>query len=169
MLIVETGTGMAGAESYVTVAEADTYHTARGNEASWSDLDTDVKEQFLRRATDYMIEVYRQRWKGRRLNFTQALDWPRYGVQVEDIGYDRYIAYLPANSVPQAVKNACAELALRAKSGELSPDIKREVVEKTIGPIRTVYAAGAPQYVRYRAIDNLLAPMLESRLRMERA
>ena len=41
-LIVEDGTGLAGAESYVSVTDADTYHDKRGNTA-WATLTTAQK------------------------------------------------------------------------------------------------------------------------------
>lgn len=168
-LIVEDGTGLATAESYCSTAEADAYHTARGREAAWSDLDDEVKEQLLRQAADFMRQLYRQRWKGMRASQRQALDWPRYQVELEDVGFGGYHAYVLPTVVPDEVKNACAELALRAKSGELAPDVKRQVAEKTIGPITTVYTTGAPAYTQYRAIDLMLAPYLEPRMQMVRA
>lgn len=79
-LIVEDGTGLAAAEAYASVAEADTYHTARGREATWTDLDADVKERALRLATDYMQQAYRSLWAGTRKTTAQALDWPRWNV-----------------------------------------------------------------------------------------
>jgi hypothetical protein len=160
MLIVEDGTGRADAESYCSVADADKFHMARGNESAWVDLDTDVKEQYLRAATDYMLQMYRSRWKGCRRIITQALDWPRYSVELSDVGMGPYRAYEKTDIVPALVRDACATLALKAKSGELAPDLKRTVKQKTIGPITTIYADGAPEYVRYRAIDLMLAPYL---------
>ena len=62
--------------------------------------------------------------------------------------------------MPVEVQNACAILALQAKSGELAPALKRTIKEKVIGPIKTVYADGAPEAVRYRAVDQLLKPFL---------
>lgn len=162
MLITEDGTGKSDAESLATVAEADTYHSARGNETAWTDLDTDVKERHLRNATDYMGQMYRTKWKGRRASLTQALDWPRYDVQLDDVGYGRYLAYVPVNTVPKEVIQATCAMALKAASGELAPDLQRQVIAETVGPLRTEWAPGSPEYVRYRAIDLLLKPLLES-------
>lgn len=157
MLIVEDGSGRADAESLASVAEADAYHTARGNEAAWTDLDVDVKERYLRLATDYMA-IYRTKWKGRRASSAQALDWPRYDVQLDDVG----CAYVPVNTVPKEVMQACCAMALKAKGGELAPDLQRQVIAKTTGPIKTEWAPGSPEYVRFRSVDNLLKPFLES-------
>ena len=87
-LIVEDGSIVTGAESYISVADASTYHTARGN-AAWAALASDaVREQCLRKATDYMEQVYRSRWQGCRVGETQALSWPRYDVEVEGYAVD---------------------------------------------------------------------------------
>jgi hypothetical protein len=153
-LIVETGEIVAGAESYCTVAYATTYHAARGN-AAWAALTTPQMEQALRRATDYMTQVYRKRWKGYVLQATQPLDWPRAAVFTRDYFVGQYLA--PDNTVPDDVQRACAELALRASSADLAPDLERGVVREKIGPIETEYDRASPQAKRYRAVDDMLA------------
>jgi len=154
-LIVEDGTGLANAESYISVADADTRHANLGNTA-WSLLTTQAKEAALRNATIYMVRVYRQRWTGYRVKIApvmQALDWPRYGVEVDHfpVHYD---------IVPADIANACADLALKAASGDLAPDLSQGVIREKVGPIETEYNRGSPQYTRYRAIDMMLAPYL---------
>ncbi len=158
-LTTETGAGLPGADSYIDVAGADAYHAGQAN-AAWTALDSTTKEGLLRRATVYMVGQYRPRWKGLRASQTQALDWPRYNVQLDDVGFGAIAAYVPWNVVPAEVRNACAVLALEANSGPLAPPLKRTVKEKQIGPIKTIYADGAPEYVRYRAVDQMLAPYL---------
>lgn len=160
-LITEDGTGRADAEALASVADADTYHAARGN-TLWSTITTEEKEQALRRATGYMEQMYRLKWKGLRNSLSQALDWPRMNVQLEDVGFGSVAAYVPYNTVPKEVVQACAEMALKAASGELAGDLQRPVASETIGPIRTEYVIGAPEYVRYRSVDLLLRPLLSS-------
>ena len=82
-LVTEDGTGLATAESYATLVEAAAYHTSIGN-SSWAALASDtVREQYLRKATFYMLQRYRPRWSGWRKTSTQALDWPRYNVPIK--------------------------------------------------------------------------------------
>ena len=170
MLIVEDGTGLETAESYISVADADTYHTARGNETTWTDLDVTVKEQLLRKATEYMVQEYRLRWKGVRATAVQALDWPRGLVERPDYAYagmNGYTTisgdfYFPSNDVPVEVERACAELALRAASAPLGPDLGAPVLREKIGPIDVEYAQGARQTTVYQAVDNMLAPFLKA-------
>lgn len=152
-LIVEDGSIVTGAESYISVTDASTYHTARGN-AAWAALASDtVREQCLRKATDYMEQVYRSRWQGCRVGETQALSWPRYDVEVEGYAID-------SDVVPDAVKRACAELALKVSSAELLADQSQGVLSEQVGPIAVTYDKSSPQRVRYPAIDAVLSPYL---------
>lgn len=151
-LIVEDGTGLSTAESYISVSGANTRHTALGNTA-WTGTDA-VKEAALRRATQYMVQSYRGRWQGYRLNTTQALDWPRHSVVV-----DCFTA-VPSNAVPADITNACADLALRALADDLAVDLTRGIVREKLGPLETEYDRTSSQAVRYRAIDMLLSPYL---------
>lgn len=151
-LVTENGTGLATAESYASVADASTRHAALGN-TNWATLTATEMEQALRRATVHMGQSYRTRWTGVRLNSTQALDWPRSGVFAD--GYS-----VASDIVPVDVKNACIDLALKAASGELNPDLERAVIREKVGPLETEYSAASPQQVRYRAIDMALAAYL---------
>lgn len=154
-IVVEDGTGKSTAESYISVADASTYHTARGNTA-WAALTTDaLREAALRKATDYMRQAYRSRWQGYKVNEDQALDWPRYGVEVEGYAVDSDI-------VPTEVKNACAELALKASAAELNPDLTQGVLSEQVGSIQVTYDKASPQFTRYRAIDAIIAPYLKA-------
>jgi hypothetical protein len=167
-LIVEDGSIVPGAESYCSVAAADAYHAGRANTA-WIGLDTATKEANLRKATEYMVSMYRQRWKGLRVSINQVLDWPRYDVQLDDVVYGCFAAYVPYNTVPVEVQNACATLALTANGGELAPNVQRLVKQKTIGPLTTIYQDGAPAYTQFRAIDLALRPYLEPKLQLVRS
>lgn len=162
-LIVEDGTIVTNAESYISVAAADTYHTSRGA-ASWLLLTVTDKENALRRATDFMVGRYRLRWKGARTTFRQALDWPRQGVVTDDFagsaspGY--YGFFLPYDQIPKEVTRACAELALRAASGPLLEDQEQKVIQETVGPITTKYDPNAPALVKYTQVDEMLSVYL---------
>ena len=154
-LICEDGSGKSDSESYISVADASSYHTARGNTA-WAALATDaLREAALRRATDYMRQAYRSRWQGYKVNEDQALDWPRYDVEVEGYAID-------SDVVPTEIKNACAELALRASAADLNPDLTQGVLSEQVGSISVTYDKASPQFTRYRAIDALLSPYLKA-------
>ncbi|WP_426287543.1 DnaT-like ssDNA-binding protein [Luteibacter sp. E-22] len=152
MLIVEDGTGKSDAEAYISVADADAYFSARGNEA-WAALDTTSKEQALRKGSDYMAGTYGPQWKGERVSTTQALDWPRKCVRVGCFD-------LPSTAVPSAVARANAEMAVRSIGGDLQADQSSQVKQETVGPITVVYSDGARQGVKYAAVDGLLGALL---------
>jgi len=159
-LIVETGSGSATAESYISVADATTYHNARGNEDAWDAIDD--KEAALRKATDYMGQKYRGLWAGVRANNEQALDWPRYDVPKVDGpgGYRSFPNYYPFDVVPVEIMRACAELALKTADGELLVDTDRATQSESVGPLSVTYFDSSGQQKRFAAVDGLLRPFI---------
>lgn len=155
-LIVEDGTGLATAESYISVADAGTYHSNRGNTA-WAALTSDtVREQYLRKGTDYIEQVYGLRWQGYQVYPTvQALSWPRYDVWTGE-------RYIESDEIPTAIKNACAELALKAATETLNEDLEQGVIREKVGSIEVEYDKSSPQAKRYKAVDAMLAPFLKA-------
>ena len=151
-LLVEAGAGLADANSYLSVEQADAYHLARGNRR-WNAAGPDDKQAALIRATQYLDVAYR--FAGAPSRPTQALAWPRDGALV----------------VPALVLSAAAELALRALDGPLLPDTTGtattggQVIQETVGPITVKYASGsAPKtasVARFPYIDLLLAPLAQ--------
>jgi len=154
-LVTEDGTGLATAESYISVADATTYFTARGV-STWDAIASDaLREAYLRLATEYMLQMYRARWEGVRYTEDQALDWPRTGVVRDSWQVD-------IDEVPVEVQRACAELALKRSAAELAPDLTQAVVREKVDVIETEYDKYSPQYTRYRAIDAMLMPYLKA-------
>lgn len=152
-LIVEDGTGLSNAESYASVAQADERLAALGMTTWASGTVTAEREQALRRATAFMEQQYRARWKGTRLFRAQALSWPRYGAEADGWAIESTI-------VPTDIVNACIDLAFKAAAGDLNPDVTRTVIREKVGPLETEYAAHGPQSTQYRSIDMALAPYL---------
>lgn len=166
-LVVEDGTGLANAESFASVAEADTYLAKRGM-TNWATLTTTEKEQALVRSTDYMEQAYRLLWKGNRVTATQALSWPREWVEREDYSSTSGLTgdidgkfYYPSNVVPNEVKAACVTLAFKAASGDLAPDLDRLTKREKVDVIEVEYETGGVQYVRFRSVDMMLGPIVK--------
>jgi hypothetical protein len=111
-LIVETGEKLADANSYVSLAEADTYHTNYGN-LDWPGADSaEDKKQALILATQSVDSLYGPRY----LSFVypespQALLFPRAYF------YDNNGRIVPENTIPVCLKNAVCELALLHMNG----------------------------------------------------
>jgi len=160
-LVVENGTGLANAEAFIGVTDADTYAASRGLTA-WASATTAAKEVALRKGADYLCRVYS--YVGVPSNNTQALAWPRVDA------VDPYRCFL-IEGVPAELKQANVELAFRALTTELLPDAPGNTTgfltmesEEVGGAIRETkqYAAGiGPQTPRYRSIDTLLRRLLQ--------
>jgi len=100
-LVVEDGTGRSDADSYVTLAEADTYHLRFGNPDVWATATTAQRTTWLRTAAEQIDTYFGIRWRGYRATSTQALDWPQHAA------FD-YVAnrIIEGTVVPQRVKKA---------------------------------------------------------------
>jgi hypothetical protein len=162
-IVVEDGSGLANAETYISVADATSYFTKRGKGDAWDEVED--KEAALRLATEYMLAVYRPLWAGARVTDTQALDWPRVDVPRLDSagGYRTYPSYYAQNVVPEEVKRACAELALKTPNGDLLIDQEaRQVKREKVGPLETEYFDGASggEQIRYPMVDAMLQMLL---------
>ncbi len=100
-LIIENGTVVAGANSYVTVAEAKTYATARAENFP---TDNAAVEALLVDAMDY-LEALRRQFQGTKTSTVQELQWPRLSVVIDGEDY-------PSDSIPKELKNAQCQLAI---------------------------------------------------------
>lgn len=162
-IVVEDGTGKADAESFCSVSDFRAYHSKRGTDTT-AIVDATV-EGLLVKATDYMQTKYSDRWRGVRRKYEQALDWPRaYSLRSESDVLEPSSDYYwwSVDSVPTSVKNACAELALRANTSDLLPDVGRRTVEETVGPITVKYADSQAERetTEYPLVDSMLRRLL---------
>lgn len=151
-LIVEDGTGLSTAEAFISVADADTYHAARGNPVAWSGASVSTKEACLRAGATYLGRI---KWKGTRRLEAQALAWPRYSV-VDGDGFS-----LSSTAVPERIRRANAELALRHVYSSILPDSAENGLIRTrskVGPLETEkeWAGGKPGESSFPAVDALI-------------
>ena len=141
-LIVEDGTGLDTAESYISVADAGTYCTAHGLTA-WTGVDA-VKESALRNATQYIDTMYN--FRSAKSYYLQALEFPRQMWDWDD------------DPLMNRLRSATVELAVKALTESLFADVEPSVTTMVkVGPItketRPVDTGGQK---RYAAIDALL-------------
>lgn len=165
-LTVEDGTGLAGADAFVSVADCESYFTLRGI-TNWSGLaaspdPTAQKEQFIRLATSYLEQKYFEKWKGLQSTMTQALAWPRVGVVVDNVE-------LADDALPVMLVRATCEVAkLIAAGTDLLPEAERgnrlRTLTQTVGPIseRKAWANDAPSGTVYPIIDQYIKPLLKA-------
>lgn len=166
-LIVEDGSVVSGAESYTSVASADTYIANFLNSSTWIAQATADKERFLRRATQYVDNLYGPRWSGIRIESDQLLDWPRANAQVENYLFDH-------DAIPLQLEHAVAEVAVRLNDGiALTTDsedgnITAEKVK--VGPITvdTEFQGTKVQITVIPDVDMIIAPLLDDTQRAHR-
>ena len=164
-LTVEDGTGLAAAESYVSVADADTYHTAYGDPSAWSGATTAAKETALREGARFLDVMFQSKWVGQRSNEGQGLAWPRLDVTNYD-GYE-----LASTAIPVKLKDANAIIALAAVDGtDIYPDIAADDGPKhrsrvVVGPIEVedyFDTSTTSATVQYRLVLDMIKEYISS-------
>ena len=167
-LIIEDGTvvrgspeGSADANSFVTVAQFQSFFDSRGDSVG-SDADDDEVEAALIKATDYMAQRLRLLWKGSRVEAQQPLDWPRRGVDVPDF-FDPFFRnvnvpvsfqdtfFIPENEIPQEVKD-CQMFLARATIDSAGVS-SVENLQAALGRTTTLEKVGTLE-VRYTDAQN---------------
>lgn len=169
-LIVEDGTGSnPGANTYVPMADADAYWSARASSA-WVGASDDQKASALIQATQYLDARYQ--FKGAKLLDSQPLEWPRQsstsGISAAPGWQIPVWAPRPSDTSLFAwpvkrLRDACCEVALRTLSGSLYQDENSSIVTREqVGPIDVTYADRNLNggQVRIAIADDLLRPLL---------
>lgn len=162
--VVETGEGLADANSYASHAGYVAYWTERG--AGPTEGQEDI-EKALVRATDFL--GIRYRFVGQRATAAQGLEWPRVSAYRGNFAFDARCVAI--EGVPVEVLKATYELGKRALAGELAPDPVLDESGQTmvssrdkLGPIeteRTFTGGAASTWVkRFPAVDQLLRDLV---------
>lgn len=157
-LVVETGAGIAGANTYYSLASANSYFQSRGV-TTWEDADSADKQVSLIKATSYMETLP---WIGLKTYSTNPLDWPRRNV-VDKNGY-----YVSATAIPLQIKQGQAEVALRYLTGsDPLPDLadSGQIVRERVDVIEVEYTAqGKTAQPTFSYVDALFSQFLLSSL-----
>lgn len=154
-LTVETGSGLADADAFISEEEADTYHEARGN-TDWTGDFTGDKEAAIRRATAVLNSYL---WQGYRTQGrNQSLSWPRASV------VDREGLPIGIDEIPQELKDACAEIAMRelVTPNGLTPDVRLSdsVRREKIGEIEVEYSSSNASASAYVPVVTVIGPLI---------
>lgn len=131
-MIVENGTGLENADSYVSVEFADNYFLARGI-SEWADFDDKTKENALVRATDYIDNIFQ--WYGQKSNNAQTLRFPRKNL----FDYEGN----KIDGIPNCLKQAVCDAAILSSGGtELfqTSEANGDVVSEKIGELSFTYS-----------------------------
>lgn len=153
-LIVETGSGVEDANSYVSLEDAQAYAKARG--LGFTRLE-DKATQYLVLAMDY-LESLRANYIGMKVETTQPLQWPRKYAVIDG-------SLFSDSAIPSEIKHAQIRLAIAIQDG-FDPLPTREaaafVIKEKVGQLETTYSeaiqtSGVPII---RSVNALLAPLL---------
>lgn len=158
-IVVEDGTNVAGANSYVSLDELKAYATERGITLPASDAELEV---LITKAMDY-IELRDENYRGDRVYDDQPLSWPR-------IEYDMELG------IPKELKKVEMVLAVAAMTVDFFPVSSGSSAAKkktTVGPITVEYATQSGLTPRIPQADSLFkylfGDQLNGQLRVVRA
>lgn len=113
-LIVEDGSGVANANTYVDVDYCNTYCKDL-NYSSWAETANTAKAEAILRAMNFIESL---NWKGYKAEQDNSLEWPRKEVE------DRNGYYIDDDVIPINLKKAVAEAAYKELTpGTLQPDL----------------------------------------------
>ena len=161
--IVEDGTGIANANSYISVTDADAYHALFDN-TDWSGETAD-KEQALILATKSLDLLYGPRFLSYKRHTNNVLQFPRY------VFYDNNMQVVDTYTIPFCVKDAVCEIALLVQQGvdiyplpNLNNNVKLErtkIGDLEIEKQYTGTMGNTESFASFRKIDLQLWPVLK--------
>ncbi len=147
-LVIEDGSIVTGANSYVTTTELTTYATARGITISADE------EELLIKAMDFLEA---QAFIGFKFTQDQPLQWPRVDVVIDGYLFD-------SDDIPEELKKGQIEIALAIDNGQdPQADVPRLKSSVQVGEIAVSYEKGQGTTL-VRKISNSLYKLLKSGL-----
>lgn len=165
-LVVETGAGLAEADSYASLTTIDAYATKRGLTfvigGGSNEADADAA---ARRAFVWLNATYRGQFTGRRTQGrAQAGEWPRINA------HDRQCPpeYIKGDVIPQEIIDAQCEVAIYEKAAPsgLSPSVTPAETIKRLaaGSVEIEYAIGSGGTQDQRPVLTVINDILGSLL-----
>lgn len=146
-IIVEDGTIVSGANSYVSEAEFATFYGARNITLS-GDF---TAEQLLILAMDYIESL---NYIGIKRQYTQGLQWPRTNVVID--GY-----YQDIDIIPTELKNGLMQTAIAIDQGNNpQQNAPRRTKREKVEGLEVEYADGASAVVIDRKVMGFLRKLL---------
>ena len=155
-LVVEDGTLVSGADSYVTLAEFKAWADKRGVTYG---TDSAVTQQIYR-AMDYIESL---NFIGEKSDENQALQWPRDQVVID--GY-----YIDSDEMPNELKVAVYESIKAEIDGDsrMTASDRRTISEK-VGDLQVTYANNADVKRSIPAVTKALRKLIRPMAMVSRA
>lgn len=147
-LTVENGSGVTGAQTYISETDFETYASDRGYTV------TGTSSELLLQA---MLYVDSLSFKGTRASDTQRLKWPRYGVYIDGVS-------ISSSAIPQQLKDLECEVALAIDSGyDPLGRIDRAVKREKVDAIEVEYQDNAVPFALHPKIRALQSELTRVR------
>ena len=155
-LVVEDGTLVSGADSYVTLAEFKAWADKRGVTYGTDEVVT----QQVYRAMDYIESL---NFIGEKSDENQALQWPRDQVVID--GY-----YIDSDEMPNELKVAVYESIKAEIDGDsrMTASDRRTISEK-VGDLQVTYANNADVKRSIPAVTRALRKLIRPMAMVSRA
>jgi|TARA_R110002096_G_scaffold321278_5_gene515398 hypothetical protein len=134
-LVVEDGTGVANANSYIDLTYLDAYVADRGLTLVSTQ---NAKKTLALKAMDY-LESFRDSFRGTKAVDTQTFQWPRKDVYIDAIEFSK-------SDIPEDLKRSQCQLVVeQEKKTPLYPaprtsSVEGIVTEKTMAPLTKKFA-----------------------------
>ena len=180
-LVLDATVGGSAANVYLTLADAETYFSARPFTSVWTAAADADKNVALVYATTLLDQ---QKWKGAKGStpagaLTQALAWPREWAPtleadanpefVTEYFIDLSVGYYSSLTIPQPIRDATCELALEIlRAGTTDPltkDTTWNIAAESVGPIRTQYVDPGVRVFgigQFQSVMRLIQPLLRN-------
>jgi hypothetical protein len=144
-IVVEDGSVVTGANSYVSEATLTTFAADRGITL------TSDEDELLIKAMDYIENLY---YKGLKKTKDQPLQWPRYNVYVDGFWID-------SDTIPQQLKDGQMQCAIAIDQGnDPLQDISRDVKRERVGELEVEYSDSSVTSTINKKIINSLKKLL---------
>ena len=163
-IIIEDGTcATASANSYVTVAEVDTYCSEQGY-TSWASLATADKESSILRA---MVYIEGLPFKGEKTDWENPLEFPRYGLYSDLQAFNiSEVAWVPdtLTLIPKALKRGVCQATYEesVSAGVLNPSVTQGVKREKIDVLEVEYFTSSGSETNFSKILSLMKSILKN-------
>jgi hypothetical protein len=147
-LIIENGTIVASANSYVSVAEATAFAAARGVTLPGDD----ATKVLVIKAMDWLESLY-LRYQGSLVSETQELQWPRKDVVLHGTAFS-------TTAIPKALRNAQCQVIMDLFSG-IDPQANftatPAIIKEKVDVLETTYSEITQDSIPYlrKSLDFL--------------
>tara|TARA_R110000803_G_scaffold77579_1_gene142448 strand:- start:291 stop:788 length:498 start_codon:yes stop_codon:yes gene_type:complete len=153
-LIIENGTGVDNANSYISVAEARSFASLRSLILPSSDSAVEV---LIVKAFDYLESLD---YKGNHANPPQSAEFPRRDLYLQGVLFAQ-------NEIPNKLKQAQSQLTYEAVNTDLQPTGNgKEVIKEKVDVVEVQYSEKGINVARptFTTVNSLLKDLVKSGL-----